>query len=176
MNTKVPISISVAILAGISCLAALPQLDIPVWAIFIGWAQYFALGATPDLFKKIYPALIPGAILSAVAIILIDLLTPSMGFIPSMMLSVIITVFLLMKALEVPVFSTGLAAFNAYSVVFAAFYGGFFPEFGTFYGDLLIAFIWSLIGLFVGVVFGYLSIFFTFPQAEEASEQKTESS
>ncbi|MGI5473650.1 DUF1097 domain-containing protein [Escherichia coli] len=43
-----------------SCLASWPGINIPVWAIFIGWAWYYALGATPDILKKIYASLLPG--------------------------------------------------------------------------------------------------------------------
>lgn len=167
MKTKIPIDVVVALLAGVSCLAALPGLGFPVWAIFIGWAWYFALGATPAAMKQIYPSILPGAVLAALCIFLINMFAKSMAVMPAMIIAVVITVFLLMLALRIKCFNCSLSGFNAYSSVFATFYGGFFPQTGEPGHDIIFAMLWAMIGNALGPIFGYLSVYFTFPQKKE---------
>lgn len=167
MKSRIPIEIVVAVLAAISCLVTLPQLGLPVWALFIAWAWYFALGATPAVFKSVYPAAFAGAVLAAVCIWLIGAFMGIMSLMPAMMLAVFITVLLLMLVLRLPATSCGLAAFNGYSCVFATYYGGFFHKTGSAEMDILIAFGFSMAANLLGPVFGYLSIYFTLPRQEE---------
>ena len=47
MKKLTSLDFSVAILAGVSCLFM--YIDVPVWALFVGWAWYFALGSKPEL-------------------------------------------------------------------------------------------------------------------------------
>ncbi|HBX22192.1 MAG TPA: DUF1097 domain-containing protein [Desulfotomaculum sp.] len=167
MKTRIPIEIVVAVLAALSCLVALPQIGLPVWALFIAWAWYFNLGASPAVFKMVYPAAFAGAVLAAACIWLISIFVAFMPFMPAMMLAVFISVLLLMLVMKLPVTSCGLAAFNGYSCVFATYYGGFFRQTGSAEMDILMAFAFSIIANLIGPVFGYLSIYFTFPQQEE---------
>lgn len=155
---KLPIEIVVALLAGASCLAAWPGLDIPVWALFIGWAWYFALGAVPGVMKNIYPSIIPGALLAALAIVLINFLSSLMPVMAAMIITVICTVYALMLAIKIPLMNCSLAAFNAYSTVFAVYYGGFYPQDGDFRSSVLLALLWGVVGNALGPLFGYLSV------------------
>ncbi|MDR0850925.1 MAG: DUF1097 domain-containing protein [Clostridiales Family XIII bacterium] len=147
---------SVAILAGVSCF--LMYIDVPVWAVFIGWAWYFTLGATPDLIKKgILPA-ITGSVLAIVAFLLIDLFS---GFMPGMaatILSVIISVFLLMLTLKVPILNISLVSFNAYSCMFVGYAAGTFMPIDGLPGTLNAA-IWITGANIIGLLFGWASIF-----------------
>ncbi|MFL0194029.1 DUF1097 domain-containing protein [Clostridium sp. WILCCON 0269] len=167
MKAKIPIEIVVAVLAALSCLVSLPGLGFPVWALFIGWAWYFALGATPSTMKSIYPSMLPGALLAVLCIFLINGFGKSMPSMPAMMIAVLITVFLLMVCLKIPYTNCSLSAFNAYSTTFAVFYGGFFPKTGVASHDILMALVWALIGNGLGPIFGYLSIVFTMPAKDE---------
>jgi len=167
MKTRIPVEITVPVLAAISCLVTIPQIGLPVWALFIAWAWYFALGATPAVFKMVYPPAIVGAVLAAACIWLIGVLMGFMALMPAMMLAVLISVFLLMLVLRIPATSCGLAAFNGYSCVFATYYGGFFSKSGAAELDILMALAFSVIANLLGPVFGYLSIYFTFPGTEE---------
>ncbi len=154
---KLPIEVVVALLAGLSCLVAWPSLGIPVWALFIGWAWYFALGATPAVMKSIYLSMIPGSLLAVVCIALINFLSSYMVGMAAMILSVVITVYALMQLLKIPFFNCSLVGFNSFSTIFAVYYGGFYPHDGT-QVDLLMALLWGVIGNALGPVFGYLSI------------------
>lgn len=179
MKARIPIEVVVGILGGLSCLVTISGLGLPVWALFIGWAWYFALGATPDAFKKIVPAVFPGALLATLCIWLMGALG-NLGFtgMPNMIVCVAVTVFLLMCALRIPVFSCSLAAFNAYSSVFALYAIGSYPD--LMCGALLSCCLWSIIGNLLGPVFGWLSIVLQFPKkidepgTEDKLEQKEE--
>lgn len=171
MKQRIPLDIIVAVLAGASCLLTLPWLGIPVWNVFIGWAWYYALGATPQAFKQIFPAIIPGAVLAYLCFILANYFSPFMDPMVALIVSVIIVVILLMLVLKVPLCSNSLVAFNAFSCVFATYYGGFYPQSGDFYTDTFMALVWSLIASFLGPLFGWLSIYLTFPQAEKKSDK-----
>ena len=165
MKTRIPIEIVVGVLAGISCLVTLPSINIPLWALFIGWAWYFALGASPEAFKKIYPAVFTGALNAALCLWMMGFLNNiGISGIIGTMLAVSITVFLLMMTIKIPLFSSSLPAFNAYSSVFALMYIGAFPELSV--GPILSCTIWAMMGLFLGPIFGYLSIKLTFPREE----------
>jgi len=156
---RMPIELVVAFLAAIACLISWPGLGIPVWAVFIGWAWYFAMGGKQEKFKEIYSAILPGAICSAIAIwIIFHLMSIGMILIPAMMIGAFVSVLLLMAVLRFLTPTVGFIAFNAYSTLFAVFYGGAFPKTGVFLHDLGWAFLFALIGNAVGPIFGYLSI------------------
>lgn len=149
------LDVSVAVLAGISCLAM--YLSIPVWALFIGWAWYFALGAKPELIKDAVLPMIAGSALAIAAFLLIDLFA---GFMPSMaatILSVIITVFGLMLTLKISIFNNSLISFNAYSCMFVG-YGAKTYMVINGMPSLLNAAIWITGANFLGLIFGWLSI------------------
>jgi hypothetical protein len=146
---------SVPILAAVSCL--LMFLDIPVWALFIGWAWYFALGATPDLITKGILPLITGSSLAVLAFVLIDVFAGIMPEMPAIMLAVFISVFLLMLTLKVPMLNKSLVSFNGYSCIFVGFVAGTFMEIGAM-PALLNAAIWITGANFIGLLFGWMSV------------------
>lgn len=148
---------SVAILA-IFTVFLLP-LKIPVWALFIGWTWYFAMGANPTAFKKAIPALFVGYILAAVSIIVFA----ASGFnIYALAGAVGITVFILMLSLKISVFSSSLASFNAYSCMFAGYYAGNFPKIeagGTLdINNIVICILWIALANFLGLICGLISV------------------
>ncbi len=150
---------AVAILAGVSCLFML--INVPVWALFVGWTWYFVLGCTPDTIKKCIPPLITGALLAVLAFILIDILSKtgidSTFSLTSTIIAVVITVFLLMLSLEIPQLNNSLVSFNAYSCFFVGYAAGtFLPIQGM--PTLLNAIIWIAGANFIGVLFGWMSI------------------
>lgn len=147
---------SVAVLAALSCI--LMAAEIPVWALFIGWAWYFALGADASLIKEGIAPLLAGSILAFAAFILIDLFTAAgLPWLVPTILAVLITVFLLMLTLKIPVLNYSLISFNAYSCVFVGFSTGTFYTISGMPSGLN-AFIWITGANFLGLLFGWLSI------------------
>lgn len=150
------LDLSVAILAGVSCLVTL--VGFPVWALFIGWAWYFALASGSAPFKAAIPPMFAGSLLAVAAIVVIDLLAPGLGVLLSMIISVVITVFLLMLTLKLPGFGASLVSFNAYSCMFAGYYAGSFPAQGSYFAGFIVAIVWITGANFLGLVFGWASI------------------
>lgn len=153
------LDVSVALLAGVSCLLMLAS--IPVWALFIGWSWYFTLGATPDLIKKSILPMIAGSVLAVLAFVLIGILSATgmdAGFsLTSTIIAVIITVFLLMLTLKVEALNYSLVSFNAYSCMFVGYAAGTYLPIGGM-SPLLNAYIWIVGANFLGLIFGWLSI------------------
>ncbi|NLG03731.1 MAG: DUF1097 domain-containing protein [Clostridia bacterium] len=151
------LDVVVAILAGITCLGLL--VNIPVWALFIGWAWYFALGATPDVLKQAIPALLIGYILAAISIVVYA----ASGFqILAMIIAVAVTVFILMMSLKLDIFSCSLASFNAYSCLFAGYYAGNFPKMEQAsvldLNNVGVAVLWIAFANILGLFCGWLSV------------------
>ncbi|MEJ5366119.1 MAG: DUF1097 domain-containing protein [Desulfosoma sp.] len=162
MKSGLPIELVVPVLAALSCLLMKVGGGLPVWAVFLGWAWYFAMGATPSILKKIYPAVIPGSVLGGLCLWLIGALhNLGIGGMPGIMLAVFVTVFILMLFLRIPLTSAGLPAFNAYSTVFALYaIPNGFPSIGG--NPILGCIVWGMIANFLGPVFGFLSIYLLF--------------
>jgi hypothetical protein len=155
------LDVSVALLAGLSCLFM--YIDVPVWAVFIGWAWYFTLGAAPEQIAKCIPPAICGGALAVVAYLLIDvfdgLITaryPDL-WIVAVIIPVTITVFLLMLSLKIPKLGVSLAAFNAYSCFFIGFAAETFKPVSGFEVHLN-AMIWVVGANIAGLLFGWASV------------------
>jgi hypothetical protein len=155
------LDVSVALLAGASCLFM--YLDVPVWAICIGWAWYFTLGAVPVQIVKCIPPAICGGALAVVAYLLIDLFNHFItnnhpGFwIVAVIIPVTITVFLLMLSLKIPRLNVSLASFNAYSCFFVGFAAETFRPVSGFEVHLN-ALIWIVGANIIGLLFGWASV------------------
>lgn len=149
------LDVSVAILAALSCLFI--YINVPVWALFIGWAWYFVLGATPDLIKKGILPMLAGSVLAVLAFILINVFVLFMPSMAATMLSVGITVFLLMVTLKFPALNISLISFNAYSCMFVGYGAGAYLVINGM-PTLLNAAIWITGANFLGLIFGWLSI------------------
>ena len=185
MKPRIPLTITVAVLGGLSCLVTWQGLGIPVWALFIGWAWYYYEGSSPAAFKKVIPSAVPGAFSASFAVWLLGAMAPlytDRPYIVYMLVLIFIvflTVLMLMLFLKIKIFPSSLAAFNAYSSVFALTFIGSYPYAGdTSVGALVpifFCFLWALIGNWLGPVFGWLSIALQFSKkvdepAEEAKE------
>lgn len=150
------LDISVAVLAALSCLGVL--IGLPIWALFIGWAWYFALGATVSVIRKALFPMLAGSVLAVAAIVLIDGFSLYVSPLVAMILAVLVTVFLLMLTLKVEIFNCSLPSFNAYSCMFAGYYAHSFPVQADYASNLFFAVLWITGANFLGLIFGWLSI------------------
>ncbi|MDO4845005.1 MAG: DUF1097 domain-containing protein [Oscillospiraceae bacterium] len=154
------LDIVVALLAGLSCFfMAIPSVNFPVWALFIGWAWYFAEGAQPKAFRRAIPPMLYGYACAAISAIVFA----AFGFqLYVLALIVAITVFAIMLSTKANVFSMSLASFNAFSCMFAGYYAGNFPALAdggaADWKNALIAALWIAFANVVGLCFGWLSI------------------
>lgn len=150
------LDVSVGLLAGVSCFGFI--IGLPIWALFIGWAWYFALVASGAVFKTAVPPMITGSLMAVLAIILIDQFAKVMPFLPAMIIAVTITVFCLMLTLKIPALSYSLVSFNGYSCMFAGYYAGNFPPQDSYAMGFVYAVLWITGANFIGLLFGWTSI------------------
>lgn len=143
------------VVAGVSALACLGTMaGMPVWAMFIGWAWYLAIGANKKAIKEGSITCISAAVLALTAVCLTDLLSTSMSAIYASMVSVFLTILALMILLKLPWIKHSLVGFNSFSCIFAGYYLGAFPIQQDYLINMFLAFIYitgsNLLGLWVG--------------------------
>ncbi|MBK5252948.1 MAG: DUF1097 domain-containing protein [Peptostreptococcaceae bacterium] len=167
MKPRIRVEFVVGFLTIIACLVMYitnQGVGIPLWAIFIGWAEYFALGAKPELFKTALPSLFPGAILASVCLWGMSLSAFASWGMWNAVFWITLTVFLLMVTLNIPQCNIGLVGFNSFTAVFiiATIGPTAYPTWGC--GAIISGSIWVVMSIIIGYVFGYLSILLQFPK------------
>ncbi len=145
------------IIAGLSALAGLGALlQLPVWAIFIGWAWYIALGARKRVIWDAGITAVMAAGLALSAVVATDVLQNVMAPVPASMTAVFFAILLLMVLMKLPLFTSSLVAFNSFSCIFAGYYLQAFPVQESYPASLLTAFLWitgaNVLGLLLGHV------------------------
>ena len=80
-KNTVPLWLAVAITVCLSLPFSiwLGNYALPIWASFIVWAEYFAMGATPSVLKTMVPAYILGVLVAAIIMTAYMLLSSAMG-------------------------------------------------------------------------------------------------
>lgn len=149
------LDVVVALMSGIACFALV--LDIPVWALFFGWAWYFALGSTPKAFRKAIPPMLLGYAAGFITILLNNIVNN----IFILAAAVAAMVFVIMLSTKTKMFENSLVSFNAFSILFAGYYTGSFPAVEPSRWDvnnLLISIGWLAMVNVVGLLFGFISI------------------
>ncbi|MEZ0345220.1 MAG: DUF1097 domain-containing protein [Infirmifilum sp.] len=165
---RVPIEVTVAYLAALSLLVSLPPLGLPVWAVFVTWAGYFALGADAKAFKEIYKAVPLGGVFGWLAVVGFHYAIQAMPwvhYIVPVMLVEFLDVLVLMYIISYFKF-TGAAVFFAFPSYFGTYYGGFYPKTGDLFADASLALVYQVAANLLGPIFGYLSIALSFPAKE----------
>jgi uncharacterized membrane protein len=80
MRLRIPNEIFSSVLAATTAFIGGNALNLPVWAIFIGWAAtYLAGGPQRDTFRRLYPTMAAGATFALVIVLLDTALAPSTG-------------------------------------------------------------------------------------------------
>jgi hypothetical protein len=116
------LALSIGVLGGVATWLSFGPLAgfVTIWAIFIGWAQYFHNGADTAALKNTIVCSIFGAVLAGVAFILMGLIP--LGDVLTAPVWVAVTVFILVMGASIPAFSVipssvyGFAATAAYAI------------------------------------------------------------
>ena len=143
------------VVAGVSALACLGTLaGMPVWALFIGWAWYLAIGANKTAIREGSVTCVVAAVLALTAVALTDAFASLMPGLQASMLAVFLMIMVLMVALKLPYIKHSLVGFNSFSCIFAGYYLGAFPAQPEYMANLAVAFFYitgaNILGLFVG--------------------------
>ena len=142
------------LMATASGLTALFMLvDIPVWAVFIGWTWYLSIGANVRAIKEGTITCILGGVLALSSVVCIDLLKPYLPWLLPNIIGVFPNILLLILTFKIPGIQP-LVGFNAFSCIFAGYYLNGFPVHPDYWVNILMAFLYingaNIIGLFEG--------------------------
>ncbi|SDG84648.1 Protein of unknown function [Selenomonas sp. WCT3] len=158
MGKTLKVNAADVIIAGLSALAGLGALlHLPVWAIFIGWAWYIALGNKKSAIRDGGVTAVMAAVLALSAIVLTDALQSFMQPMAASMAAVFVAILLLMIFLKLPVFTSSLVAFNSFSCIFAGYYLQAFPVQESYFLSLLVAFVWITGANVLGLLLGHIN-------------------
>ncbi|MFJ4655220.1 DUF1097 domain-containing protein [Nocardia sp. NPDC088792] len=159
MRDRIPHEIVASVLAGLTAFIGGTALNLPPWAIFIGWAGTFLAGG-PSLAvaRKLWAAMPVGSTFAMVIVVAdqhIGTVLGSSRVAQDTVLALIILVVntALMYTGRIPVFSLIPGMFFGFASYFATFFGGF----GFEHGNVLAAWVAVVAMNFLGPVFAYLS-------------------
>ena len=124
MSKLTALALSIAVLGGVWAFLALGPLAgyVLVWAGFIAWGCYFALGADTTALQKTIVGMIYGAVIAGVALALVGANPLGLAGPAGPAIYIAVTVFLLVIVANVPLLSTvpanvyGYAATAAYAL------------------------------------------------------------
>lgn len=160
---------------------------VPLWAAFVVWAEYFALGAKPEVLKIMVPAYILGAI-GATIVLVFSLLVGKVvttqlvaaGDLAWMigMFVAFCPVIYAMKYLPVTGGPGGLPFFNGISMGLATFFVGLYATYGgiTISADFnyllpLVTVIPAILAGLLGAFLGWFNVVILFPRPVSKVQQ-----
>ena len=168
-GTRVPLWLAVVITVGLATPFTfnLGKYNLPLWASFIVWAEYFALGANPNALKLIIPSFPFGCAVVGLWLTTTQLLAPLMGvevaFIVTNVIWIGIGIVIMMSN---KILNAGsLALFNGLSMTLAVYFTRTIPAIGVTnpYAIIWLAVIWTVIAGYFGAFLGWFNVVITFP-------------
>ncbi len=147
----IPLSLSVAILAGLWTYASV-KLGLPTWAAFIGWAFYFVAGDDISAIAKVGVPTVIGVLFGYLS--LYGLKAGGEAGVVVISLAVGVAAMVLVLMMNWKAFAMAPAAFGGFAVFFAVTFGQFKSK-DAFALDNIY---YSLLALVIGIGLGYLSI------------------
>ncbi|MHA1506476.1 MAG: DUF1097 family protein [Candidatus Asgardarchaeia archaeon] len=166
-----PIAIGIVVVSSLLIPIATGIANFPLWACFIVWAEYFALGAKPDAIPFIIIPYSIGATITWLSALTWEFLATA-GL--DVMLASALSLFVWMSlvgylAVTVPICQKGsLPLFNGVSMYLAIYFTASVPEaLLTMSGLATAALAITVATVFVGVFFGWINVVITFPKEVE---------
>lgn len=147
--------IVVAAVSAAACAGVL--LGLPVWAVFIGWAWYLAIGANSKAIKEGAITTVAAGLMAITAVALTDAFSQIMPGLAANMTAVFIMILVLMVSLKLSFINHSLVGFNTFSCVFAGYYLGAFPVQTDYWLNLGYAFAYICGSNILGLVVGWLA-------------------
>lgn len=145
----------VAAVSAIACAGALLQL--PVWAVFIGWAWYLAIGANGRAIKEGAVTTVAAGLMALTAVVLTDVFSAFMPGLAANMTAVFVMILVLMVSLKLSFINHSLVGFNTFSCVFAGYYLEAFPVQADYWLNLGYAFAYICGSNVLGLIVGWLA-------------------
>jgi hypothetical protein len=173
MRDRIPHEIVASVLAATTAFIGGTALNLPPWAIFIGWAGTFLAGG-PSLStaKKLWAAMPAGSTFALLIVLIDKQIGTTLGsgqIAQDAVLALIIFVVnsALMYTGRTKIFSLVPGMFFGFASYFATFFGGFGFDKGNVWAAWL-----SVVAMnALGPVFAYLSVRLAFPRPVESAAQ-----
>ena len=172
MKNRVPLWLAVAITIVVSLPFGLwlKEWNVPLWAAFIVWAEYFLLGATPQGLKIMVPSYILGAIGAVLVLIFMVALQkaiPDVKLVSAGDVAIAITFFIgfcivlyAMKWMPVTGGAGTLPFFNGISMGLATYFVGIYATYGGIkVDDILVPIVTGVVAILAGLLGAFLGWF-----------------
>lgn len=173
MRDRIPHEIVASVLAGLTAFIGGTALNLPPWAIFIGWAGTFlAGGPSLTVAKRLWPAMAAGSTFALIIVLVDQHIGTAFGhgrLAQDTVLALIILV--VNSALMYTGRSRFFAMIPGMFLGFASYFATFFGGFGWDGGNLWAAWISVVAMNFLGPIFAYLSVKLAFPRAVDAGAE-----
>ncbi len=146
-----------------------------LWCAFIVWAEYFALGARPQVLRILIPAYTFGTVVTGIAMFVNIYLTqwlPSVHTPGDLAIAIDLFVFVAIMVYAMgksKTLATGsLAMFNGISMVLALYFSGSFPHVGGAAAAPWMALLWAIVSGWFGALAGAFNVWILFPRPVRA--------
>jgi hypothetical protein len=148
----------------------------PLWAVFVVWAEYFVLGAKPEALKVMWPNFIYGSLGVTVGTLLYAWIQswgligdPKANTLFALVVAYFVLFCVLLKTMEFgwSFASTGLPLFNGVALTLGVFFTGtYWPLFETtnLYAIALLSSLTAIAAGIMGGVVGWFNMVITFPR------------
>jgi hypothetical protein len=146
----VPLAVSCGVLAALWTYASI-KLGWPTWAAFVGWAFFFVAGGDAKAIIKAGAPTLVGVLFGYAALYGLNL-GGELGIV-GISVAVGLCAFVLVLLMNWEPLALATAAFGSFAVFFAFTFGQFKSE--NFFAFANIGY--PLLGLFIGIILGYLS-------------------
>jgi hypothetical protein len=160
------LAVAITVVLSIPFGVYLGKYNFPLWAAFIVWAEYFALGAKPSALALIYPAFSYGAIVTGASMFVTVLLAKAMD--PNLALAISLFIFVAFIVYSMRWWKTlqvgSLPLFNGISMLLAIYFTGSYPAAGNALADPWIATAWTIVAGIFGGILGWFNVTITFPR------------
>jgi hypothetical protein len=175
---RVPFWLAVAISVVVTFPAALyfGRFAMPLWAVFVVWAEYFVLGAKPEALRVMWPNFIYGSLGVTVGTLLYAWIQswgligdPKANTLFALVIAYFVLFCVLLKTMEFgwSFASTGLPLFNGVALTLGVFFTGtYWPLFETtnLYAIALLSSLTAIAAGIMGGVVGWFNMVITFPR------------
>ncbi len=197
METETKDTVPLWLAVAITVVVSLPfglwlgQYNLPLWASFIVWAEYFALGAKPDALKIMVPAYLLGVVGATIALVtslLVGKVTGDAKIVSAGDVAWAIGLFIAfcvviyaMKYLPVTGGPGGLPFFNGISMGLATFFTGLYVNYAglTIPAEVdyllpIITAIPAILAGLLGAALGWFNVTILFPRPVAGSSKASQ--
>jgi hypothetical protein len=160
------LAVSITIVVALPLSLYLGRYNIPLWASFIVWAEYFTFGAKASALRIIIPCYAYGAVLTALSLYMTVLLAPHLPKNMALYISLAVWMGILVYLLRYSKFlwDGSLAVFNGVSLSLGVYFTASYPATHSIYAQPWVSFLWVLVAGYIGAFLGWFNVTITFPR------------